>query len=277
MSTRLVAALLFALVACFVHSACNFLIFELFMAKKNWEMLTLESYFGAVLTWFWCYAALSGLLLAFTYALELSTLQRVTHTAQIRALRYQLNPHFMFNTLNSIAALIARGDAATAEHMVENLGDFLRASLSLDPQEDIPLEREIHLQSLYLAIETLRFSDRLRVAIDIPDEAKPALVPSLITQPLAENAIRHAVANSTRPIDFRISARREGGRLLVSAHNSGPDGAGRAAKGTGIGLANVAERLRARYGLDCTFSAGHQPDGGFLVRFDIPFAAEGAG
>lgn len=272
-ATRLIAALVFALAGCLVHSAFNFTVFQLFMGSKNMAALSLPSYVGAVLAWFWSYAALSGLLLAFTYALELNTLQRVTHTAQIRALRYQLNPHFMFNTLNSIAALIARGDAATAEHMVENLGDFLRASLSIDPQEDIPLEREIHLQSLYLAIETLRFSDRLTVEIDVPQDARPALVPSLITQPLAENVIRHAVANSTRPIALRIAARREGGRLRVIVRNSGPDGSGRGIPGTGIGLANVGERLRTRYGLDSTFTAEREPDGGFLVMFNIPFAA----
>ncbi|HEX4736100.1 MAG TPA: histidine kinase [Allosphingosinicella sp.] len=276
LSARLIAAILFALAGCLTHAACNFLIFALFMAQKNLDAFTVQSYFQAVVQWFWSYAALSALLLSFIYAIELNTLQRVTHTAQIRALRYQLNPHFMFNTLNSIAALVGRGDAATAEHMIENLGDFLRATLSLDAQQDISLGREIDLQSLYLAIETLRFGERLRVHIDVAEDVRPALVPSLIVQPLAENVIRHAVGNSTRPIDFRIAARREGGRLLVEAVNSAPDGAVRPSTGTGIGLVNVAERLRTRYGPDCTFSAERQPDGGFRVQFSIPFQAESA-
>jgi hypothetical protein len=274
LSVRLIAAILFALAGCLAHSACNFVIFALFMGQKNLDAFTVQSYFQAVVQWFWSYAALSALLLSFIYAIELNTLQRVTHTAQIRALRYQLNPHFMFNTLNSIAALIGRGDAATAEHMIENLGDFLRATLSLDPQQDIPLGREIDLQSLYLAIETLRFGERLRVHIDLPEEVRSALVPSLIVQPLAENVVRHAVGNSTRPIDFRMTARRDGGRLLVEAVNSAPDGPVKPSTGTGIGLVNVAERLRTRYGPDCDFSAAPQADGSFRVQFSIPFQAD---
>ena len=269
--TRLIATLGFALLACLLHSAVNFAIFQYFMPAKNMASFSFTSWFMAVLSWFWNYAALSGLLLALTYALELNTLERVTHTAQIRALRYQLNPHFMFNTLNSIASLIGRGDNAVAETMVENLGDFLRASLSLDPQDDIPLDRELHLQTLYLDIETLRFGERLKVEIDAPEETLAALVPSLIIQPLAENVVRHAVANSTRPIHFTIEARREGDRLLVAARNTGPDGAANVTRGTGIGLGNVAARLKARYGLGASFSAGAQPDGGFAVVFTIPF------
>ena len=124
LATRLLAALGFALAACMLHSAVNFATFQLFMPKENMASFTISSWFMAVLSWFWNYAALSGLLLALTYALELSTLERVTHTAQIRALRYQLNPHFMFNTLNSIASLIARGDNKVAETMVEKSRRF---------------------------------------------------------------------------------------------------------------------------------------------------------
>lgn len=268
---RLFAALGFAIIACMIHSAVNFAIFQLFMPAKNMSEFTFASWFMAVLSWFWNYAALSGLLLALTYALELNTLERVTHTAQIRALRYQLNPHFMFNTLNSIASLIARGDNDVAETMVENLGDFLRASLSLDPQDDIPLERELHLQSLYLDIETLRFGERLKVEIDAPEDTRSALVPSLITQPLAENVIRHAVANSTRPIHFTIETRRDGNQLRLVARNSGPDGIPKDSHGTGIGLGNVAARLQARYGHGASFSAERQPDGGFAVVLIMPF------
>jgi hypothetical protein len=271
LATRLLAALGFAVLACMIHSVANFGIFQLFMPARNLAEFTLASWFMAVLSWFWNYAALSGLLLALTYALELNTLERVTHTAQIRALRYQLNPHFMFNTLNSIASLIARGDNKVAETMVENLGDFLRASLSLDPQDDIPLERELHLQSLYLDIEMLRFGERLQVAIDAPEETRSALVPSLITQPLAENVVRHAVANSTRPIHFVIEARREGDRLRLTARNSGPDGVSRCTPGTGIGLGNVAARLQARYGFGSSYSAERQADGGFAVVLTMPF------
>jgi LytS/YehU family sensor histidine kinase len=143
----------------------------------------------------------------------------------------------------------------------------------LDPEQDIPLEREIGLQSLYLEIERLRFPDRLRIELDIAPETATALVPSLITQPLAENVVRHAVANSTQPIVFAIRARREGSRLHLVVRNSEPDGAGAARVGTGVGLANVAERLRARYGANHDFEAGGEPGNGFTVRIDIPFLA----
>jgi two-component system LytT family sensor kinase len=268
---RLLAAMLFALVCCFIHGACNFLIFQIFMGKVAWETANFASFFSAVLTWFWTYIGMSAVLLALVYSSELNELQRVAHTAHMRALRYQLNPHFMFNTLNSIATLVSRKDPATAERMVENLSDFLRATLSLDPQEDIPLEREINLQSLYLEIETLRFSDRLQVEIDLPDEVRGALVPSLITQPLTENAIRHGVARSTHPILLRIAARRAGNRLRISVRNSAPDHKVQDGVGTGIGLTNVAERLRARFGSDCTFSAAPDSEGGYAVEIDMPF------
>ncbi|MDB5692944.1 MAG: histidine kinase [Alphaproteobacteria bacterium] len=271
---RLVAAVALAMVGALTHAAANYTIFQLFLGARNFSMASFPSYLMAIVQWFWSYAAISGILLAFAYSLEIGRLQHLTQSAQLRALRYQLNPHFMFNTLNSIAALISQGDKVAAERMVESLADFLRASLSLDPQEDIPLRREIHLQSLYLEIEGLRFADRLKAQVVVPPDVEDALVPSLITQPLAENMIRHAVSNSIRPIEFVLSARRENGHLHVSAYNSAPDDGGRCSPGTGIGLANIAERLRARYGASASFKAERQADGGFLAEFEIPFTTD---
>jgi hypothetical protein len=269
-----------ALVGALLHAAINFAIFHLFMPERTPTDTALRGYFFAVLQWFWAYIALSALLLSVVYAAELgererrvAQLQRDAHAAHLRALRYQLNPHFMFNTLNSIASLVATKATGTAEQMVENLSDFLRAGLELDPNEDIPLAREIELQSLYLAIEAVRFPDRLRVSIDVPEALSGVLVPSLITQPLIENAVRHAVATSTTPVTLAISARAEGGRLqLVFANDRGDSGLRklRAKGGTGVGLANVRERLQARYDDDCDFSAGASADGGFIVSFAIP-------
>ena len=269
---KLAAAFGLALAGCLVHAAVNFAIFQSFLGWTNWRQATFDSYFMAVISWFWNYSAVCGILLALAFNQELGQSQREAHKAQLRALRYQLNPHFMFNTLNSIVALVSRREVATAERMVENLADFLRATLTLDPEQDIPLEREIGLQALYFEIERLRFSDRIEVELDVPPETASALVPSLITQPLAENLIRHAVAVSTRPILFSIRARREGSRLRLTAHNSEPDRAA-AAAGTGVGLANIAGRLRARYGADHSFTAGGEPGRGFTVAIDIPFVS----
>jgi two-component system LytT family sensor kinase len=276
--TRLIAAVLFAFVAALAHGAANYAIFALFLGERSIASATLQSYTMALFEWFWSYAAVSGLLLAFAYSLEMSRLQHLAQGAQLRALRYQLNPHFMFNTLNSIAALISEGKGPAAERTVESLADFLRASLAIDPEEDIPLEREVLLQALYLEIEGVRFADRLRSRVVVPPDVAGALVPSLITQPLAENMIRHAVANTVRPVEFVLSARREDGNLRVSAYNSAPDAESRSRRGdgTGIGLANVAERLQARFGNKAWFAAGRQEDGGFLAEFVIPFTTGSA-
>ncbi len=164
---RMLIALAVAIVGSLLHAAANFTIFGLFMPTTNWEQADFASYLMSIVQWFWSYLALSGLLLALSYSFEsadrerrIAQLRAIADAAQLRALRYQLNPHFMFNTLNSVVALMARKSIESAQLMVENLADFLRASLSLDPREDITLDREIELQSLYLAIEAVRFSDR---------------------------------------------------------------------------------------------------------------------
>ncbi|WP_160296865.1 sensor histidine kinase [Sphingomonas sp. ERG5] len=283
MRVKIGTAALLALIGCLIHGGANIALFRLLVEGSYSETFDAGMFLGALLQWFWAYAALCALLLAITSSLELADrerriahLQRVAHTAQLRALRYQLNPHFMFNTLNSIASLISRRDAETAELMVENLADFLRAGLSLDPQEDIPLAREIELQSLYLAIETLRFPDRLKVEIDMSPDTAGALVPGLITQPLVENVVRHAVALSVEPVRLHIVARRAGNRLHISVHNSAAKGGtASASKGTGVGLANVTDRLRAQFDTDCAISSGRDEDGGFLVMIDIPFSTAG--
>ena len=275
---QIVVAIVAAAVACSLHAAGNFAVFDLFMRAKNRESADLASYFMAIIQWFWSYAALSGLLLVLSFSIQASDRERriaqLRHeadTAQVRALRYQLNPHFMFNTLNSLAALIGRHDVAVAETMVENLADFLRASLSLDPQDEIPLAQEIELQSLYLDIEAVRFADRLRVTVDVSDEAFRALVPSMILQPLIENVIKFAVTRSTCPVLLVIAARVGDGRLHLSVRNSAGAGVSRPPRGTGVGLGNVRDRLVARFGDAAHFSAERRRAGGFAVHISIPY------
>lgn len=284
LSRRLLLAVAAALVAAVIHSCANFGIFHLFLPEQNGAAATPSAYLLAVFQWFGTYSAMSGLLLAIVYSAEVRAVerraaqaQRDAHDAHLRALRYQLNPHFMFNTLNSIASLISAGRVGPAEQMVENLSDFLRAGLALDPNEDIPLAREIELQSLYLAIEAIRFPNRLVVELDMPPDTAGALVPSLIIQPLVENAVRHAVASSTAPVTLTIAAARVGDRLRLSVSDRGSNGAGRrpVSPGTGVGLRNVAERLAVRYGEDCGFIAGRMEDG-FAVSFTIPLQVTAA-
>jgi hypothetical protein len=257
-----------------LHSLANYIVFQLYMPITN-ARDGISFYVGALVAWIWIYSAISALLLAMAYSDELrererrlAEWQRLAHSAQMRALRYQLNPHFMFNTLNSIASLISSGQAAPAEQMVENLSDFLRAGLALDPSDDLTLERELELQSLYLSIEAIRFADRLRVEMHLPDGLRDVRVPSLILQPLVENAVKHGVARSDGPVIVAVSAAQAGERLTLTVRN-GVNGTPCKPGGTGIGLINTARRLELRYGGDCDFQAEREGDS-FVVRFSIP-------
>ncbi len=266
---RILATVGLSLVAATIHAAANFPIFHL--------RATPATYLSVTLTWFWCYVSVTGLLLAVGYSFEIEQRERdlvrvrqLAHEAQIRALRYQISPHFMFNSLNSVAALICTRENATAERMVENLGDFYRATLTIDPQDDHMLEDEMHLQRLYLDIETLRYPSRIRYRMIIEPRALKAMVPSLILQPLTENVFRHAVAKSSHLIELLIEGRIEGDRLLLQVRNSSPVGSGGRTHGTRVGLKNVEDRLRARFGSAQHFAARQLDDGAFLVQLEFP-------
>ncbi len=272
---RVVIAIAIAAAGTVLHTIANFISFQLILPELNMRTFTIPSTIEAMIVWLWTYATISALLLAGAYSDELHERERrlvewqgLAHSAQLRALRYQLNPHFMFNTLNSIASLIASGNAAPAEQMVENLSDFLRAGLALDPSDDLTLERELELQSLYLSIEAIRFADRLRIEMDLPAALRDVRVPSLILQPIVENAVKHGVARSDRPVTVSIAVREEGGRVRITVRNGVGQGTGD--DGTGIGLANTARRLDLRYGERCDFSAGLDGADAFLVSFSVP-------
>jgi two-component sensor histidine kinase len=199
--------------------------------------------------------------------------RRAAEAAELRSLRYQVNPHFLFNTLNSLSALVMTGRQDDAEEMIQTLSTFYRRTLSGDTTNDIPLTDEIELQRLYFAIEAVRFPNRLLANIDVDDAVLDAKVPGMILQPLVENSVKYAVAATQRPVTISIEARREGGQLVVAVHDDGPgERPGRAAKtqGCGIGLANVRDRLRARYGTSATISYGKQANGGFATILRMP-------
>ncbi len=184
--------------------------------------------------------------------------RNAARAAELRSLRYQVNPHFLFNTLNSLSALVLTGKIDSAERMIQMLSHFYRRSLANDPTADVPLAEEVALQKLYLDIEAVRFPQRLVAEYAIPAELEDVLVPGMILQPLVENSVKHAVAPSSAPVRITISAREEYGRLVLSVADNGQD-AGRSAtprKGFGIGLANVRERLAARFGREATVVSG---------------------
>jgi signal transduction histidine kinase len=174
--------------------------------------------------------------------------------AQLRMLAYQLNPHFLFNTLNSISSLIVTRRNEDAEQMTNKLSSFLRASLTCDPGELIPLEEELALIEEYLDIEAVRFGNRLNVEIDCSCEAGCALIPGFLVQPLVENAIKHGVAPSREPVTIRLCASIEAGQLCVTVENCVPSETAPPAIGAGVGLANVRQRLAAVFGAAASLS-----------------------
>ena len=207
---------------------------------------------------------------------RLADAESAAQAAQVRALRYQVNPHFLFNTLNSLSSLVMTGRADRAETMLLALSTFFRSSLSLDPGADVTLAEEIDLQRLYLDIEKARFPDRLHVEIDVPQELEPARLPALLLQPLVENAIKYGVSKSRKTILVRIEARHLGdGRMLLEISNrlknGGKDELPAAThEGTGLGLSNVCQRLEARFGSRANCRFGPMTGGGYKVSITMP-------
>jgi two-component system, LytTR family, sensor kinase len=202
--------------------------------------------------------------------LRASDFARAAQAAELRALRYQVNPHFLFNTLNSLSALVMRGRRDEAEAMIMNLSTFYRTSLSDDPVEDVPLRDEIALQRLYLDIEMIRFPERLLVKVDLPDDLARAAVPSLILQPLVENAIKHGVSQTTKPVTISISARCAGDNLILTVKDNGrAKTKSPSENGHGIGLTNVRDRLAARFG-DAAKLETQANEEGFAVILTMP-------
>jgi hypothetical protein len=207
---------------------------------------------------------------------RLADAEGAAQAAQVRALRYQVNPHFLFNTLNSLSSLVMTGRTDRAETMLLALSTFFRTSLSLDPSADVTLAEEIDLQRLYLDFEKARFPDRLHVEIDVPKELEQARMPALLLQPIVENAIKYGVSRSRKAVVIRIDARHlDNHRMVVEISNrlknGGKDELPAAThEGTGVGLANVCQRLDARFGshASCRFGAMHS--GGYKVSLTMP-------
>ena len=176
--------------------------------------------------------------------------------AELRSLRYQVNPHFLFNTLNSLSALVMTGKSDRAEEMIQTISRFYRHSLADESTGDVTLADEVDLQEHYLEIEAVRFPERLRVHVDLPRELEHFRVPGMILQPLVENSVKYGVSASARPVTVSIVAREEYGRLVISVADDGPGMPAGHSGGFGIGLANVRDRLEARFGAAATVTSG---------------------
>lgn len=198
--------------------------------------------------------------------------RRAAKAAELKSLRYQVNPHFLFNTLNSLSALVLTGKSAPAERMIQALSTFYRRSLAEDPTGDLALDAEVELQRAYLEIEAVRFPERLVAQIDLPPELENAEVPGLILQPLVENSVKYGVAPVGRTVTIKIAAREEYGRLVLEVSDNGPGAAGQGgrAAGLGIGLTNVRDRLQARYGDAANLVSGPAEGGGWRTVIRLP-------
>ena len=189
--------------------------------------------------------------------------------AELRSLRYQVNPHFLFNTLNSLSALVMTGKAERAEKMIQTISRFYRHSLANEPTADVALRDEFDLQRLYLDIEAVRFPKRLVCVFDLPADLEDARVPGMILQPLVENSVKYAISAVARPVTITLAAREEFDRLVITVSDDGPGVPQGAHHGFGIGLANVRDRLEARFGADIGFTSAPVP-GGYRTEIRIP-------
>jgi two-component system, LytTR family, sensor kinase len=222
--------------------------------------------------------AWASLYLTLGYAREVREAERTAsryaqaaQDAELRSLRYQVNPHFLFNTLNSLSSLVIKGENGKAEAMIQSLSGFYRTSLSSDPLEDVTLIEEVELQQRYLEIEAVRYPERLRPVIDIPAEVENIKVPGMILQPLVENAIKYGVSRTNRPVTVTIAARRIGNTTQISVTDDGDviTKKGKDEGGSGIGLVNVRDRIEARYGKRGRLDAGPGSEGGFAATITI--------
>ncbi len=198
----------------------------------------------------------------------------VAHQAQLKMLRYQLNPHFLFNTLNAISTLILIEENKTANGMVTKLSEFLRYSLDKDPMKKVTFDSEIQALSLYLDIEKVRFEDRLQVNVDVAKNCANALVPSMILQPIAENSIKHAIAVQEEGGVIDVTVRRFGNDLLIELADNGPGTeivAGNLHRENGVGLVNTKERLQALYQNNFSLVVSQNTPSGVKVSIRIPY------
>lgn len=254
----------------------------------NWEIYkfgfrptNLLFYFQHTIAKFYIMLTWSGLYFVIKYYQLLQDAQQkslaaasMAHQSQLKMLRYQLNPHFLFNTLNAISTLILVNDTKGANQMMSKLSRFLRFSLDNEPIKRITLEQEISAAMLYLDIEKVRFGDRLEVNVNVSDEAKQALVPSLILQPLVENSVKYAIAKTEGLGRIDINATVADGQLIITVADNGPepfDPTKIKIRGSGVGLVNTKQRLKALYGKQFSFNLSANTPTGCVASLKLPW------
>jgi len=233
--------------------------------------------FTILAAWSSLYYAINFYLIVEEQADQLVKLDSQASAAQLAMLRYQLNPHFLFNTLNSISTLVLLRQTERANAMLSRLSSFLRYTLANEPTAQVTLEQEVETLKLYLEIEKMRFEARLRTHFTIEERVAKARLPSLLLQPLVENAIKYAVTPQEEGADISIEARLAGERVQITVSDTGPglkDMIPRPSYSTGVGLANIRDRLAQAFGPDHRFDAGSKPSGGFSVVIEFPLQVD---
>ncbi|MDB5721719.1 MAG: sensor histidine kinase [Alphaproteobacteria bacterium] len=265
----------------------------IFSAIETWSFATFISpgstpegiqFLGAILLTFSLLVAWSALYYSINYYLLLEEqsdrllfLENTASSATLAMLRYQLNPHFLFNTLNSISTLVLLKQTDQANAMLSRLSSFLRYTLVNEPTAQVTVAQEVETLKLYLEIEKMRFEERLRPSFEIDPAASRARLPSLLLQPLVEYAIKYAVTPQEEGADIAVTAQRFGDRIRFVVADTGPgaeDHWVRAQESTGVGLANIRDRLSQAYGADHRFETESDATGGFRVTIEIPFQLE---
>ena len=246
--------------------------------------ITLPRMLGAMYVAFTVLAGWSALYFGINFYLiveeqidQMQHLETQASSAQLAMLRYQLNPHFLFNTLNSISTLVLLKQTERANAMLSRLSSFLRYTLANEPTAHVTVAQEVETLKLYLEIEKMRFEDRLRPEFDIDPRAERARLPSLLLQPLVENAIKYAVTPQEEGAEICLRVRLAGERVQIAVTDTGPglhEARITPSLSTGVGLANIRERLVQAYGPDQRLETRSRPMGGFAVEIEIPFQLE---
>ena len=206
--------------------------------------------------------------------LRAARLQGMLASAQLQALKMQLHPHFLFNTLHAVGVLVRKDDRTGALKMLSGISDLLRMALDNSGRQLVPLAHELDFLERYLDVERTRFRDRLSVTVDVEPAVRGALLPNLILQPVVENAIRHGIEPRAEPGHVELVARKDGSTLCITIRDDGPGLGGDGVHGNGIGLANVRARLDQLYPNAHRFAVENASRGGVLVTLEIPFQEE---
>jgi two-component system, LytTR family, sensor kinase len=228
-------------------------------------------FFFVLVAWSVLYFAVPSYLELAAQRQRLARAEELAHRARLHALRLQLNPHFLFNTLNAISTLVSESRALEANRMLSRLSDFLRATLDRTEKDEIPLADEIDFACQYLEIEETRFGDRLRIDVTVAPGTESALVPPMILQPLVENAVRHAIGLRESGGGISIVASREDDWLTLGVHDDGPGLSGEI--GAGVGLSNTRQRLAELYGTSAELTLARSERGGLSASIRLPFRA----